>query len=86
MLNVSDTCPVDRRLVMQAQENAKAPCDRRRRLLGYGSVLNLANALRLVTVEGASVMSDDDVSIDELREAVERMHGVPARFVGTGRF
>lgn len=24
---------------------------------------------------------DDDVSIDELREAVERMHGVPARFV-----
>jgi hypothetical protein len=24
---------------------------------------------------------DDDVSIDELREAVEHMHGVPARFV-----
>jgi hypothetical protein len=23
---------------------------------------------------------DDDVSIDELREAVEHMHGVPARF------
>jgi hypothetical protein len=26
-------------------------------------------------------MIDDDVSVDELREAVERMHGVPARFV-----
>jgi hypothetical protein len=26
-------------------------------------------------------MTDDDVSIDELREAVEHMHGVPARFV-----
>jgi hypothetical protein len=26
-------------------------------------------------------MLDDDVSIDELREAVEHMHGVPARFV-----
>ena len=25
----------------------------------------------------------DDVSIDELREAVEHMHGVPARFVET---
>jgi hypothetical protein len=24
---------------------------------------------------------DDDVSIDELREAVEHLHGVPARFV-----
>jgi hypothetical protein len=24
---------------------------------------------------------DDDVSLDELREAVEHMHGVPARFV-----
>jgi len=24
---------------------------------------------------------DDDVSIDELRQAVEHMHGVPARFV-----
>jgi len=24
---------------------------------------------------------DDDVSVDELREAVEHMHGVPARFV-----
>jgi hypothetical protein len=24
---------------------------------------------------------DDDVSIDELRDAVEHMHGVPARFV-----
>jgi hypothetical protein len=26
---------------------------------------------------------DDDVSIDELREAVEHMHGVPARYVET---
>lgn len=26
-------------------------------------------------------MVDDDVSIDELREAVEHMHGVPATFV-----
>jgi hypothetical protein len=25
--------------------------------------------------------TDDDVSIDELRQAVEHMHGVPARFV-----
>jgi hypothetical protein len=24
---------------------------------------------------------DDDVSVDELREAVEHMHGVPARFI-----
>jgi hypothetical protein len=24
---------------------------------------------------------DDDVSIDELRESVEHLHGVPARFV-----
>jgi hypothetical protein len=28
-----------------------------------------------------SIHDDDDVSIDELREAVEHMHGVPARFV-----
>jgi hypothetical protein len=28
-------------------------------------------------------MIDDDVSIDELREAVEHMHGVPARYVET---
>jgi hypothetical protein len=27
------------------------------------------------------VSMDDDVSIDELREAVEHMHGVPAHFV-----
>ena len=27
--------------------------------------------------------SDDDVSIDELREAVEYLHGVPARYVET---
>jgi len=26
---------------------------------------------------------DDDVSIDELREAVEHMHGVPARYLET---
>ncbi|MGO9835640.1 MAG: hypothetical protein ACLP1X_15650 [Polyangiaceae bacterium] len=26
---------------------------------------------------------DDDVSVDELREAVEHLHGVPARFVET---
>jgi hypothetical protein len=24
---------------------------------------------------------DDDVSVDELREAVEHLHGVPARFI-----
>jgi hypothetical protein len=28
-------------------------------------------------------MTDDDVSIDELREAVEHMHGVPARYLET---
>ena len=29
----------------------------------------------------SDVRVDDDVSLDELREAVEHMHGVPARFV-----
>jgi hypothetical protein len=28
-------------------------------------------------------MIDDDVSVDELREAVEHMHGVPAKYVET---
>ncbi|MGO9835485.1 MAG: hypothetical protein ACLP1X_14825 [Polyangiaceae bacterium] len=27
------------------------------------------------------ISNDDDVSTDELREAVEHMHGVPARFI-----
>jgi hypothetical protein len=26
-------------------------------------------------------MQDDDISVEELREAVEHMHGVPAKFV-----
>ena len=30
-----------------------------------------------------SASLDDDVSIDELREAVEYLHGVPARYVET---
>jgi hypothetical protein len=30
---------------------------------------------------GYAPSMDDDVSVDELREAVEHMHGVPARFV-----
>lgn len=48
--------------------------------------MKLADARRHVT--GAHFVAtvvdvEDDVSIDELREAVEHMHGVPARYVET---